>query len=103
MTPSKTIDLEFAPTGRPVSLAMKAITQISHQLNDDCYRLEPLVRVNGRLVDAMGADAPLATSYAWRVHLAPMNHSEWLRLRHTVLCPLDQTGVAVRTQSYKAA
>ena len=103
MNPSQIIDLEFAPTGRPLSLAMKAITQIENQLTADRYRLEALVRVNGRLVDALGEDANLATSYAWRVHLAPMNKSEWQRIRHNILCPLDRTGVSVRTAIAQAA
>ena len=98
MNPSQTIDFEFAPTGRPLTLAMQAIARIGHQLDEHRYRLEPLVRVNGRLVDALGEDADGATSYAWRVHLAPMKRCEWRQLRHTVLYPLVATGVAVRTQ-----
>ena len=103
MNPSKTIDLEFAPTGRPLSLAMKAITQLETQLTADRYRLEALVRVNGRLVDALGEEADSATSYAWRVHLAPMNTSEWQQIHHTILCPLDSSGVSVRTAIAQAA
>ena len=102
MKPSHTIEFEFAPTGRPLTMAMSAVKRIERQLEDHRYRLEPLVRVDGRLVDALGPEAHNATSYTWRVYLAPLDRRAWNRLCHTVLGPLVDSDVAVRTQASAA-
>jgi hypothetical protein len=102
MSPSQTIEFEFAPTGHPLSMAMSAVKRIEHQLEDHRYRLVPLVRVDGRLVDALGPEAHNATSYTWRIYLAPLDPRTWRRLCHTVLGPLANANVAVRTRALAA-
>ena len=92
----QTIEFEFAPTGRPLSQAMHAVRHIERQLADHCYRLEPLVRVDGRLVDALGPEAENATSYTWRLYLDALEPRAWNRLCHTVLGPLEESEVRVR-------
>ena len=103
MNPSQTIELEFSPTGRPLSMAMNAVSRIERQLADHSYRLEPLVRVNGRLLDALGPEAHLATSYTWRIYLAPLELRDWRKLCYTVLGPLADQGVSVRTRNPQVA
>ena len=103
MNPSQTIDLEFSPHGRPITLAMRAVSKIEQRLAPHSYRLEPLVRVNGRLVNALDTDVDDATAYAWRIHLAPLEHRTWSALYHDVLDPLRTEGFKVRTRQLAAA
>ena len=102
MNPSQTIDLEFATYGPPITLAMHAVSKIEKRLDPDTYRLEPLVRVNGRLVDALDTDTDHATSYAWRIHLGPLEQRTWRALNHDVLDPLRTQGFRVRTRRLAA-
>ena len=103
MNPSQTIELEFAPTGRPLTLAMSAVGRIERQLDENTYRLEPLVRVNGRLVNALDSEAEQATSYTWRIHLGPLERRTWNQLCHTVFGPLQEQGLTVRSRRAIAA
>jgi hypothetical protein len=102
MNPSQTIELEFAPTGHPLTLAMSAVGRIERQLDDSTYRLEPLVRVNGRLISALDSDAEEATSYTWRIHLGPLERHAWNRLCHTVFAPLQEQGLTIRSRRIAA-
>jgi len=96
MTTSRLIEIEFATHSEVVDAANKAISRLANHLELTQYRVEPLVRVDQRLVNPWDDDAGAAKAFAYRIHLGAIKHGDWSDIRSDFLQPLADQGVAVR-------
>jgi len=98
MDTQRSILIEFPPAGDVFEAAASAVANLDCHLGHTGYSIEPLVRVHGRLVEPFSEYASAATTYAYRIHLAPMPSWVLRRLRNRVLSPLEGRGAAVQEQ-----
>ncbi len=95
MTEPATIEIEFPTQGPAHTQTLRAMAHLQH-LEDESYRVEPLVRAHGRLE---GAHSPLAAdagSFVLRIHLGALAERSWEILQRRVLEPLGALDVEVR-------
>ena len=96
MTPQQTVELEFPTNGPRFVLAMDTVSRLDLHLGAERYRLEPLVRAHGRLLEPCSPFAESAGAYVYRIHLDSLPEMAWQRFRRLVLTPLAQEGVEIR-------
>ena len=96
MTTNRLIEIEFASNTHLVDAANRAISRLSNHLELDEYSVEPLVRVDQRLINPWAEGAESAKTYVYRIYLGAIQHGEWAGIRTDLLHPLAAFGVAVR-------
>ena len=102
MTLNRLIELEFSTNTSSVEAANRAVARLGDQLGDMGVRIEPLVRLDDKLVSPWGDDAVHAQSYAYRIHVRPIDRSEWRAIRARLIAPLATQGVAIRETRFAA-
>jgi len=96
MTNAKTIEIEFPTQGPSHAETIRAMTRLEDHLEEETYRVEPLVRAHGRLVEAHSPYASDAGSFVLRIHLGSLAERTWEGLCARVLEPLRIMDVEVR-------
>ena len=96
MMTRRLIEIEFATRIASVEAANRAISQLANHLELTEYRVEPLVRVDQRLVNPWEDDATHPQAFAYRIHLGEMPKVTWTELKNDFLRSLAQQGVAFR-------
>jgi hypothetical protein len=91
-----TFEIEFPCSGPAFDRVMKTVRLMTEDMDEDCFRLEPLVRAHGHLLEPWHADADAPDGYAYRVHLDPLAAPEVIQVRDELLLQLVAYGVAVR-------
>ena len=90
------IEIEFATLTATVEAANCAISKLANHLELTEYRVEPLVRVDQRLVNPWENESAQPQAFAYRIHLGEMGNVTWTELKNDFLRPLAQQGVAFR-------
>lgn len=96
MQVNRLIELEFSTNANTVEAANRAVSRLGDQLGDMGLRVEPLVRLDDKLVAPWGEGAERAQAYAYRLHVRPIAGTEWRAIRARLLMPLASQGVAIR-------
>ena len=102
MTSNRLLELEFSTNADAVDAANRAVARLGDQLGDMGVRVEPLIRLDDKLVAPWGDDADRAESYAYRIHVRPIDRSEWRAIRARLIAPLASQGVAIRETRFAA-
>ena len=102
MTLNRLLELEFSTNADTVDAANRAVARLGDQLGDMGVRVEPLIRLDDKLVAPWGDDACRAESYAYRIHVRPIDRSEWHAIRARLIAPLASQGVAIRETRFAA-
>ena len=102
MTLNRLLELEFSTNADTVDAANRAVARLGDQLGDMGVRVEPLIRLDDKLVAPWGDDACRAESYAYRIHVRPIDRSEWRAIRARLIAPLASQGVAIRETRFAA-
>ena len=102
MTSNRMLELEFSTDSDAVEAANLAVARLGDQLGDMGVRVEPLVRLDDKLVAPWGEEAGRAEAYAYRIHVRPLDRSEWRAIRARLLAPLASQGVAIRETRFAA-
>jgi hypothetical protein len=95
MTDATTIEIEFPTSGPSHTQTLRAMAHLNH-LEEESYRVEPLVRAHGRLEGAHSPLAAEANSFVLRIHLGTLAERSWEMLQDRVLEPLSALDVEVR-------
>ena len=95
MTDATTIEIEFPTSGPSHTQTLRAMTQLNH-LEEESYRVEPLVRAHGRLEGAHSPLAAEANAFVLRIHIGVLAERSWQILQDRVLGPLSALDVEVR-------
>lgn len=90
------IEIEFATLTATVEAANRAVSKLADHLELTEYRVEPLVRVDERLVNPWEDESAQPQAFAYRIHLGEMGKGTWTELKNDFLRPLAQQGVAFR-------
>ena len=96
MMTRRLIEIEFATRIASVEAANRAVSQLANHLELTEYRVEPLVRVDQRLVNPWEDESAQPQAFAYRIHLGEMGKVTWAELKNDFLRPLAQQGVAFR-------
>ncbi len=96
MMTRRLIEIEFATRTASVEAANRAVSQLANHLELTEYRVEPLVRVDQRLVNPWEDETAQPEAFAYRIHLGEMGKMNWVQLKNDFLRPLAQQGVAFR-------
>ncbi len=96
MMTRRLIEIEFATRTDSVEAANRAVSQLANHLELTEYRVEPLVRVNHRLVNPWEDESAKPQAFAYRIHLGEIAKVNWAALKNDFLRPLAQQGVAFR-------
>ena len=96
MTVNRLIELEFSTNAMTVDVANRAVAHLEDQLGDMGLRVEPLIRLDDKLVAPWGDDANEAQAYAYRLHVRPIARTEWQAIRARWITPLASQGVSIR-------
>jgi hypothetical protein len=96
MKVNRLIELEFSTNTSVVEAANRVVSRLGDQLGEMGLRVEPLIRLNNRLVAPWGEGADQAQAYAYRIHVRPIERSEWHAIRARLLTPLASQGVSFR-------
>ena len=91
-----TFEIEFPCSGPAFDIVMDAVRLMTDDMDEDGFRLEPLVRAHGHLLEPWHAEAEAAEGYAYRIHLDPLASPRADQIRDDLLAPLAAYGVAVR-------
>ena len=102
MNLNRLIELEFSTNAEAVDAANRAVARLGDQLGDMGVRVEPLVRLDDKLVAPWGEDAERAKAYAYRIHVRPIERSEWRAIRARLITPLASQGVSIRETRFAA-
>lgn len=102
MTVNRLIELEFSTNISTVEAANRAVASLGDQLGDMGVRVEPLIRLDDKLVAPWGDEAVRAESYAYRIHVRPIERSEWRAICARLITPLATQGVAIREMQFAA-
>ena len=102
MTLNRLIELEFSTNADTVDAANRAVAGLGDQLGDMGVRVEPLVRLDDKLVAPWGEDVERAEAYAYRIHVRPIERTEWRAIRARLITPLATQGVAIRETRFAA-
>ena len=102
MMTRRLIEIEFATRTASVEAANRAVSQLANHLELTEYRVEPLIRVDQRLVNPWDDEAAQPEAFAYRIHLGEMGKVNWVQLKNDFLRPLAQQGVAVREVKFAA-
>ena len=95
-----TFEIEFPRTGPAFDAVMEAVRTMTDDLDETVFRLEPLVRAQGHLLEPWHDEAEAAEGYAYRIHLDPLASPRVDQIRHDLLAPLVAYGVAVRETTF---
>jgi len=95
-----TFEIEFPRAGPAFDVVMETVRVMTDDLDEDGFRLEPLVRAHGHLIEPWHDEAEAAEGYAYRIHLDPLASPRVDRIRHDLLAPLVAYGVAVRETTF---
>ena len=96
MPTQSTVEIEFAPCDTGLQAACQTMAELVEQLDVDCFHVVPLVRIHGCLVEPWSTLEDAPSSYAYRIHFAPMTAPDLDRIRASFLAPLAATGIVVR-------
>jgi hypothetical protein len=96
MKVNRLIELEFSTNTSVVEAANRVVSRLGDQLGEMGLRVEPLIRLNNKLVAPWGEGAEQAQAYAYRIHVRPIERSEWRAIRARLLTPLASQGVSIR-------
>ncbi len=102
MTVNRLIELEFSTNANAVEVANRAVAHLEDQLGDMGLRVEPLVRLDDKLVAPWGDDAGQAEAFAYRLHVRPIDRTEWRAIRARWITPLASQGVSIRERRIAA-
>ena len=95
-----TFEIEFPLTGPAFDVAMDLVRTLTEDMEQSGFRLEPLVRAHGHLLEPWHAEASSAVGYAYRIHLDPLASPVSTQVFDELLAPLQAHGVAVRETTY---
>jgi hypothetical protein len=93
---STTFEIEFPPNGPAFDRATNVIAQIQRVMGEDGFRLEPLVRFGGGLVEPWDATETAPTAYAYRIFVDPLAHAAVDEVRSLLFDPLAHRELQVR-------
>ena len=102
MTVNRLIELEFSTNASTVEVANRAVARLEDQLGDMGLRVEPLVRLDDKLVAPWGDGVERAQAFAYRLHVRPIDGTEWRAIRARWITPLASQGVAIRERRLAA-
>jgi hypothetical protein len=98
MTDATIIEIEFPTSGPSHTETLRAMAHLNH-LEEESYRVEPLVRAHGRLEEAHSPFAAEAASFVLRIHLGILADRSWDVFQSRVLAPLSDLDVEIRQVS----
>ena len=102
MQVNRLIELEFSTNTNSVEAANRVVSRLGDHLGEMGLRVEPLVRLDDKLVAPWGEGVERAEAYAYRIHVRPIARTEWRAIRTRLLMPLASQGVAIRESRFAA-
>ncbi len=96
-----TFEIEFPRTGPAFEVVMEAVRLMTDDMDGTGFRLEPLVRAHGHLLEPWHDEAEAADGYAYRIHFDPLAAPAVAQYRDDLLAPLVAYGVSVRETTTK--
>ncbi len=89
-------EIEFPRSGPAFEVVMETVRLMREDMDQTGFRLEPLVRAHGHLIEPWHDGAEAADGYAYRIHMDPLAAPAVEQLCVDLLAPLVAYGISIR-------